>query len=135
MAQNTGIEVLKIPYRAPRANAVCERFLGSVRRECLDHFLICSERQLYRVVREYVSYFNRARPHQGMKQQIPEEIQREDTAPTSNKIIPFPGLKEKDSERLRDTAAKKEAMPIETTGKILAFPVLNGLHHDYRRVA
>jgi len=63
VAENTGIEVLKIPYRAPRANAVSERLLGSVRRECLDHMLIFGERQLHRVVREYVSYFNRARPH------------------------------------------------------------------------
>ena len=41
MAATSGIRVLRTPYRTPRANAVCERFLGSVRRECLDHFLIC----------------------------------------------------------------------------------------------
>jgi len=40
------IEILKTPYHAPRANAVCERFLGSVRRECLDHLLILHEKQL-----------------------------------------------------------------------------------------
>lgn len=62
VAKNTSVEVLKIPYRAPRANAVCERFLGSVRRECLDYFLIWSKRQLLRGLREYIAYFNRVRP-------------------------------------------------------------------------
>ncbi len=56
----------------PRANAICERFLGSVRRECLDHMLILSEKQLHRVLRAYIEYFNRARPHQGIHQQVPE---------------------------------------------------------------
>lgn len=83
--------------------------LGSVQRECLDHFLIWSKRQLYRVVREYISYLNRARRHQGLKQQIPENIPREDTAPASNKIILFPELKEKDREGRRSTAPAAEA--------------------------
>jgi len=51
---------------------VCERFLGSVRRECTDHLLILGERHLARVLREYASYFNRARPHQGLGQALPE---------------------------------------------------------------
>jgi|GEM_PF-2090649 len=49
----TGIEVLRTPYRAPRANAVCERFLDSVQRQCLDHILILGDRHLHRVMREY----------------------------------------------------------------------------------
>jgi putative transposase len=65
VAKGTGIEVLKIPYRAPRANAICERFLGSVRRECLDHLLIFTEGQVYRVMAEYVAYLNHARPIKG----------------------------------------------------------------------
>jgi putative transposase len=72
MAATSGIKILKTPYHAPRANAICERFLGSVRRECLDHLLILHEKQLQRVLRAYVDYFNRARPHQGIRQQIPE---------------------------------------------------------------
>jgi len=71
VASGTGIEVLRTPYGAPKANAVCERFLGSVRRECLDHFLILSERHLYRVMKQYQQYFNHARPHQGIEQTIP----------------------------------------------------------------
>ncbi len=72
VAATSGIQVLRTPHRAPQANAVCERFLGSVRRECLDHLLVLGERQLSRVLREYVAYFNRDRPHQGLGQATPE---------------------------------------------------------------
>ncbi len=51
VAVGTAIEVLKTPYRAPKANAICARFLGSVRRECLDHILVLGELHLYRVTR------------------------------------------------------------------------------------
>ncbi len=73
VATTSGIKLLKTPYHAPRANAVCERFLRSVRQECLDHLLILQEKQLQRVLNAYVRYFNRARPHQGIGQQIPEQ--------------------------------------------------------------
>jgi putative transposase len=72
VAVTSDIKVLKTPYHAPRANAICERFLGSVRRECLDHVLILHEKQLHRVLRVYVKYFNEARPHQGIRQQVPQ---------------------------------------------------------------
>jgi putative transposase len=72
VATTSGITVLRTPYRAPQANAVCERFLGSVRRECLDHFLIFHEKQLSRLLMAYAVYFNHARPHQGIQQQLPE---------------------------------------------------------------
>ena len=72
VAAASGIEVIRTPIRAPRANAVCERFLGSVRRECLDHLLILGERHLRRALRAYCAYFNGARPHQGLGQAIPE---------------------------------------------------------------
>jgi putative transposase len=71
VASGTGIEVLRAPYGAPKENATCERFLGSVRREYLDHTLILSDRHLYRVMREYKRYFNHTRPHQGIGQRIP----------------------------------------------------------------
>ena len=72
VAATSAIKILKTPYQAPRANATCERFLGSVRRECLDHLLILNEKHLHRVLIAYVAYFNQARPHQGIGQQIPE---------------------------------------------------------------
>lgn len=71
VAQARGIKVFRTPVRAPRANAICERFIGSVQRECLDHVLILSERHLHRLMGEYVAYFNHARPHQGLDQRIP----------------------------------------------------------------
>jgi len=72
VAATSSIKLLKTPYYAPRANAICERFLGSVRRECLNHLLIFHEKQMHRVLRAYVAYFNEARPHQGIHQQVPQ---------------------------------------------------------------
>ncbi|MBZ0295170.1 MAG: integrase core domain-containing protein [Anaerolineae bacterium] len=72
VALGTDIKVLPTPIAAPRANAFCERFLRSVRHECLDHVLILSERHLRKTLAEYLDYFNHARPHQGIAQQIPE---------------------------------------------------------------
>ena len=65
LAAASGIRVLRPPVRAPRANATCERFLGGVRRQCLDHLLILGEAHLRRVLGAYVAYFNHDRPHQG----------------------------------------------------------------------
>jgi len=71
VAAGTGIEILRTPIRAPNANAVCERFLRSVRAECLDHVLILDEDHLAFILRRYCAYFNDARPHQGIAQKIP----------------------------------------------------------------
>ncbi len=65
--------------------------------------LIWNDGQLYRVLKEYVRFFNAARPHQGLGQKTPEQV-------------------------IVDEEEKRE-------GKVIAFPVLNGLHHDYRRAA
>ena len=71
MAEASGITVVCTPVRAPRANAVAERFLRSVRRECLDHLLLLGAGHLRRALREYVAYFNQARLHQGLGQRVP----------------------------------------------------------------
>ena len=65
------IEIIRTPYRAPKANAFAERWVRSAREECLDHLLIISESHLRRVLTEYVGYYNSARPHQGIGQRIP----------------------------------------------------------------
>jgi putative transposase len=104
VAKTSAIEILKTPYHSPQANAVCERFLRSVRQECLDHLLIFHEKQLQRVLNQYVVYFNRARPHQGIQQQVPE--------PNSSS---------------HSTCLARN--------KVIAIPLLGGLHHDYQRAA
>jgi len=76
VAEGTNIDVLLTPVRAPQANAICEPFWGNLRRVCLDYFVLLAERHLGRIVSEYVSYFNNARPHQGVNQQIPCEQER-----------------------------------------------------------
>ncbi len=69
--QSEGVEILRTPYRAPNANAVAERWIRSVRQECLDHLLIISEAHLRRVLDVYGGFYNEARPHQGLDQRTP----------------------------------------------------------------
>ena len=71
VAEGAGIVGVNIPPKSPNLNPICERFLGSVRCECLDHVIILGEDHLRRVLKEYVSYFNASRPHQGIQQSIP----------------------------------------------------------------
>ena len=66
-----GITIIQTPYQAPKANAFAERWIRSVREECLDHVLILGEGHLKRVLTEYSAYFNTARPQQGLGQQCP----------------------------------------------------------------
>ncbi len=77
VAQGAGTRIVRTAVQAPLMNSVCERFLGSVRRECLDHLIILSETHLHRVLAEYaMSYFNTARPHQEIGQRIPMPSER-----------------------------------------------------------
>jgi len=82
----TGIKELKTPYRTLQANGICERFIGSLRRECLDHILIHDDKHLERVVKEYTIYFNQERPHQGIGQRIPNQHELPKSKPTSGRI-------------------------------------------------
>jgi putative transposase len=65
------IRIIRTPIRAPRANAIAERFIGTMRRECLDHLLITGPRHLDVVLREYVQHFNAHRPHRSLHQHPP----------------------------------------------------------------
>jgi putative transposase len=108
VAATSDIKILKTPYHAPRANAICERFVGSVRRACLDHLLILQEKQLHRALHAYVDYFNAARPHQGIQQQVPDGA---------------------------GTSVPSDQRADQRGNRIISVPVLGGLHHDYRSVA
>jgi putative transposase len=103
LAESSGIKELKTPVRAPRANAICERFIGSLRRECLDYTLVLHASQLCRVVGEYGDYYNCSRPHQGIEQRIPAQYQ--------------------------------QLVQPSASGKIIARPILGGLHQAYSRSA
>jgi putative transposase len=66
-----GTRVIKTPARSPRANSLAERFVGTLRRECLDHILICGEQHLRKVLAEYAEHYNWHRPHQSREQRPP----------------------------------------------------------------
>jgi transposase InsO family protein len=102
-----GIRVIKTPVRAPRANAFAERFVGIVRRECTDRFLIFGRRHLEQVLTEYVAHYNEHRPHRALDQQTPLNLGRNASDP----------IDEPDPMQLRRNE------------------VLGGLIHEYRLVA
>ena len=91
----------------PLSNAYCERVIGTIRRECLDYLIPLNERHLKRIVREFISHYNRGRPHSALGPGFPEPIQA--TVPASGHRHRIP---------LAYLIAKK--------------PVLSGLHHEYR---
>jgi transposase InsO family protein len=66
-----GVQVLKTPPRAPKANAYAERWVRTVRTECVDWILVWNPRHLERVLTEYLRHYNTARPHRGVDLQVP----------------------------------------------------------------
>jgi transposase InsO family protein len=68
-----GIRILLSPPQAPRANAICERMIGTLRRELFDRLLIVDERHLHRVLTEYLRHYNTARPHRALGQLAPAQ--------------------------------------------------------------
>jgi putative transposase len=78
--RSAGIRVVKTPVRAPQANAIAERFVRTVRAECLDWLLILNRRHLDRVLRVYVDHYNVHRPHRALKLQSPQPREPPPTA-------------------------------------------------------
>jgi putative transposase len=76
--QAAGTRILRTAVQAPRMNAICERLVGTLRRELLDRVLILGEKHLRAVLAEYQAHYNTARPHQGIAQHVPGD---ESTAP------------------------------------------------------
>ena len=103
-----GLAVLRAPFSSPKANAICERVIGTIRRECLDWMIPMSEAHLRSILREWVTHYNGGRPHSALGPGVPgppREVAR---------------------------GSKLESRPQLAAGAIvLAKSVLGGLHHEY----
>jgi putative transposase len=91
--ESVGITVIRTPVQAPNANAYAERWVGSVRRECLDRLIIFSRRQLDHVLGVYAGHYNRNRPHRSLAFRPPEQA---DSSPTPLRAPPYPQLTRRD---------------------------------------
>ena len=83
--RSEGIKVIHTPIRAPQANAYAERFVRTVRGECLDWLLILGRRHLERVLRIYLAHYNNERPHRGLAL-LPPELADADGQPAAGEI-------------------------------------------------
>ena len=101
-----GLMILKTPYRAPQANAYCERRVGSILRECLEFLIPLNEKHLRRTLKLWVEHYNRGRPHSSLGPGIPD-----------------PPL----------DLPKERSSPYRTPQycSVVAKPILGGLHHEY----
>ena len=101
------LRVLKTPFRAPQANAFCERLIGTIRRECLDFLILLNERHLRGVLKEWVTHYNRGRPHSSLGPGIPDPGSRFQRVKPCGHHIPI-------------------------GHQVVAKTILGGLHHEYR---
>ena len=86
--RSIGAQIIRTPVRTPVANAFAERWVGTVRRECLDHLLLINRRHVERVLKIYVDHYNRHRPHRGLRLRAPDDPPTEPTAmPTSERLL------------------------------------------------
>jgi transposase InsO family protein len=102
-----GLKILRTPVQAPKANAYCERLMGTIRRECLDYMIPLSEKHLRNILREWVAHYNQGRPHATLGPGLPDSASRL---------------------RLRPSIHRHE---LPANGRIRAQDVLGGLHHEY----
>jgi transposase InsO family protein len=106
--RHMGLHVVKTPVRTPVANAICERVIGTLRRECLDFVIPLNERHLYGILKEWIAHYNQGRPHMSLGPGIPEPI----------RTLPVP--RQLHRHRLPDGLS------------VVDRPILGGLHYDYR---
>jgi len=105
--QQLGLRVLKSPPRSPKANSICERVPGTLRRECLDWIIPLSESHLRQTLKSWVAHYNRGRPHSALGPGVPD--------PPANSTVPL----SKSRHRLDDFRL------------VQANPILAGLHHEH----
>ncbi len=67
-----GIEQIVTAPRSPWQNGYCERIIGTIRRECLDHVIVLGEKHLRRILKEYLDYYHKSRTHLGLENDAPE---------------------------------------------------------------
>jgi transposase InsO family protein len=106
-----GLAIIKTPARSPQANALCERLIGTLRRECLDWLIPLSEQHLRKTLRSWLAHYNRGRPHSSLGPGLPD--------PPVNLPV----------------ASQRQRHRFDRPGRVVAHPVLNGLHHAYTRLA
>jgi putative transposase len=106
--RNLGLRALKTPPRVPRANAICERVIGTLRCECLDFVIPLTENHLRRLLHEWVRHYNEGRPHMSLGPGIPR--------PPASLPASLHEHRHRFPEYLR----------------VVACPALSGLHHEYR---
>ena len=82
-----GVEVVRTPFRSPKANAYAERWVRTIRSECLDWTLVRGRRHLDRLVRTYAEHYNRARPHRGLGLETPAGAEQIDTCPSGVRSV------------------------------------------------
>jgi transposase InsO family protein len=104
--KSMGVSVLKTPFRAPQANAFCERLIGTMRRECLDFVIPWNERHVRRILKEWVAHYNQGRPHSSLGPGIPD-----------------PGT--------RYEGVTRPGHRIPADHQVVAKAILGGLHHEY----
>ena len=104
-----GLKVLRTPVQAPKANAFCERLIGTVRRECLDYVIPLSEKHLRKTLREWVTHYNQGRPHSALGPGIPADTK----------------------ERLSQLRPNTRRHPLPSDSHITTREILGGLHHEY----
>ena len=107
-----GLNVLKLPPRSPKANAICERVIGTIRRECLDWLIPISESHLRAILKIWVEHYNRGRPHSSLGPGVP--------APPNTEVV----LARSSTFRQR----LGEGVVVRSKS------ILNGLHHEYSTV-
>jgi transposase InsO family protein len=86
-ARRIGIDAIATPIASPRANAVIERFIGRLRRECLDHLIILNEQHLRSVLTEFVQYYNLERPHGTLRLETPVPALRAVEGPVRSRPV------------------------------------------------
>ena len=102
-----GLTILKTPRKAPKANAICERWIGSARRECLDFMITINETHIRQALTCWVEHYNRARPHSSLGPGTPD--------PSSPKA---------------ELQAQQHCIPKDC--RVAVTSILGGLHHEYR---